>query len=419
MYYRKEFNERRVWIFTALVAINPYLILFGTRMFSEVFFTCWVLATFIALKREGVRAAAIAGLLAGCAYLSRTAGIALLVSVPAVLLWKRESRRAAAFIGAMLPAVVGWSLWTRAHMPHSPDTTLLYYVDYVRYQFLNVGFDNLATVAWKNIDQILYGMGSLALPKLAANLPVKILTQVIAFAMIAGTVRLVRRGAMIQYAAFAVVSTAMLLIWHFPPNERFVLPLLPLLAAGLLTELQHLAKMLRAAFSHRDAGQRVMAGIFAAIAAAIFGGALIVQGYVTFVFLHASAQSKIAKLRDLQAAYSWISENTPPSSAILAYDDPLLYLYTGRRGNYLPLLPRWWYAEDHAAITGAYRDVVNYCRERGLSYVLFTSEDLSRETGEDDRQAIENSLKTNPQLNALFRSGIVTVYRVNSTLPPH
>src|SRR5581483_196935 len=129
-----------------------------------------------------------------CAYLSRTAGIALLVSVPAVLILKKEARRAAVFAGAMLPAVVGWMLWTHAHALRSPDATLAYYTDYLRYQFLNVGFDNLGVVLWKNTSEILWGMGSLALPKLSDFGPVKVLTQVIGVAMIAGIVRLVRRG---------------------------------------------------------------------------------------------------------------------------------------------------------------------------------------------------------------------------------
>ena len=258
------FSERNSWWMTAAVGLNPYLILFGTRMFSEVFFTCWLLAVFLVLPRGGLKMAILAGVLAGTAYLSRTAGIALLVSVPAYLLFKKELSRAIAFAAAMLPFIAGWMLWTRAHAFPTHDPTLLYYTDYVRYQFLNVGFDNLAVVLWKNVDQILYGMGSLVLPKVVDSLPVKILTQVIAVAMISGIVRLARRRIALDYALFALVSTGILMLWHFPPNERFVLPLYPLLLAGLVTELAHLAKMLRAAFGHKDRGQRMVAAIFSA-----------------------------------------------------------------------------------------------------------------------------------------------------------
>jgi hypothetical protein len=312
----------------------------------------------------------------------------------------------------MLPFIAGWMLWSRAHALHTTDPTLLYYTDYVRYQFLNVGFDNLAVVLWKNIDQILYGMGSLVLPKVADSLPVKILTQVIAVAMISGIVRLARRQIAVDYALFALVSTGILMVWHFPPNERFVLPLYPLLLAGLVTELVHLSKMLRAAFRHKDAGQRVMAGLFSAAAAAVFGIALALQFYTTFSYLKASSQQKTAKLRDLETAYSWIAANLPSSATVLSYDDPLLYLYTVRRGNYLPLLPRWWYSEDHRAIVDAYRNVVPYCQGRGLDYVYFTSEDLDRETGPEDRDQIARSIQQNPQLTRVFHAGIGSLYKV-------
>src|SRR5712691_315309 len=210
--YRGDgFSEKRTWLMVALLGINPYLILFGCSMFSEIFFTCCVLATFLAARQKGTAMIVAAGLAAACAYLSRTAGLALLVSVPAWLVWRREWRRAAVFIAAMLPAVIGWTLWTQAHLPHSTDQTLLYYTDYLGYRAFNIGFDNLAVILWKNADQILYGMGSLVLPKVLDTLPVKILTQVIAVAMIAGVIRLVRRGIGVDYALFALVSVGIML----------------------------------------------------------------------------------------------------------------------------------------------------------------------------------------------------------------
>ena len=79
---RKErWSEPRIWILVGLLAMNPYIILFGCNLFSEIFFLCWLLAVLIvgnrSLRGEGIALAALAGMLAGCAYLSRTAGIAL------------------------------------------------------------------------------------------------------------------------------------------------------------------------------------------------------------------------------------------------------------------------------------------------------------------------------------------------------
>ncbi len=340
LFRRYGFSTARAGLLVALLGVNPYVILFGCTMFSEVFFTCWVLAAFLALSHarstNGAGMVLLAGLLAGCAYLSRSAGIALLVSVPACLVFRKQSRHAILFVAAMLPSIIGWTLWTRTHMSHSSDQTLIYYTDYFRYQFLNVGFDNLAVVLWKNLDQVLYGMGALVLPKIVDWLPMKILTQVIAIAAIAGTVRLARRGIAVEYALFGLLSTGILLVWHFPPNERFVLPLYPLLLAGLVTEIEHILRMLKAAFRRPEMGQRVAAVAMASCVAVVFISALALQFYMSFVFLHESAEQKSAKLHDLRAAYTWISANLPMSAAILSYDDPLLYLYTAHSRQLSP-----------------------------------------------------------------------------------
>ena len=414
--YRSDgYTERRTWGLVGLLALSPYMILFGSTMFSEVFFTCFVLATFLCSRREGTRAIVAAGLVAGCAYLARTAGIALLISVPAWLLWRREGRRAGIFALTMLPFVAGWMLWSHASRVPGSDPTLTYYTDYLGYQFANVGFDNLAVVLWKNADQILYGMGSLVLPKIFDALPVKILTQVIAVAMLAGIVRMVRRGIAVDYALFGAVSAGILLVWHYPATERFVLPLFPLLIAGFVIEMEHLAKMLRAGMHHQDTGQRVVAAGFGAVAAVVLLGALGLQGYMSFFYLKESADQQRARLVDRRAAYQWMSANLPASAAVLSYDDSLLYLYSGHRGNYRPLMPRWWYAEDHASMVNAYRNLAAYCASRGLTYVYFTSEDLSRETGDEDRLAVQSIIRNDPALVPIFSAGIGTVYRVRSS----
>jgi hypothetical protein len=414
--YRSDgFSEKRTWVLVALLGLSPYMILFGSTMFSEIFFTCFVLATFLLARREGMAAIVAAGLVAGCAYLARTAGIALSISVPAWLLWRREPRRAGVFALTMLPFVAGWMLWSHAHRVPGADPTLTYYTDYLGYQFANVGFDNIAVVLWKNADQILYGMGSLVLPKVFDPLPVKILTQVIAVAMLAGVARMVRRGVAVDYAIFGAISVGILLVWHYPATERLVLPLFPLLIVGFLTEIEHLAKMLRSGLRHQDFGQRVVAAGFGAIVAAVQIGALALQGYMSFVYLKQSADQQRAKLTDRRAAYQWMSARLPASAAVLSYDDSLLYLYSGHRGNYKPLMPRWWYAEDHASMVNAYRSLAAYCASRGLTYVYFTTEDLSRETGEEDRLAVERIIRTDSALVPIFSAGIGTVYRIRSS----
>jgi hypothetical protein len=107
-----------------------------------------------------------------------------------------------------------------------------------------------------------------------------------------------------------------------------------------------------------------------------------------------------------------MAANLPPDATVLSYDDALLYLYAHRRGNYLPLLTRWWYADDSTAAVDAYKNVSAYCSERHLQYFYFTTQDLQREVGEDERAAIERAVRANQALTPIFQSGIGTVYKV-------
>jgi hypothetical protein len=413
--YRSDgFSEPQSWLLAGLLGLSPYMILFGTMMFSEVFFTCFVLACLLLARREGDVSILLAGLAGACAFLARTAGIALLISVPLWLAWrKRDWRRAALFAAAMLPAVIGWALWSGMHHLPRPDLTLIYYTDYIGWLSENVNLRNLTLVLWKNTGQIVYSMGALVLPRIFEAPPVKVLTEVIGVAMIAGVIRLARRNVGADYALFALVSALILVVWNHPPNERFVLPLFPLLLAGLLSEAGHLCAMLRAAFRHTQLSQRVVAAVFSSLLVAIALAAVAMQFYMSFNYMLELAQNERAKLQTRLAAYRWISQNLPPDAAVLSYDDALLYLYTGRRGNYLPLLTRWWYDEDRDAKLNAYRNLSAYCRSRRLEYAYFTDFDLSRETGGEEQQEILKATRSNAALTPLFTSGGGTVFRVN------
>jgi hypothetical protein len=420
IYFRKEgLSEGRSMLLVALLGLNPYMILFGTNTFSEVFFICWLLGAFLLARRDGIHWAILAGAVAGCAYLSRTAGIALLISMPAWYLWKRDLRRAIAFAAGMLPFVLGWMIWSRHNIIHTADQTIIYYTDYVKYEFLTVGLDNLHIVLWKNLDGLLYGMGSLAIPPVFALPPVKILTEVVAIAMIAGCVRLFRRGIGVQYSFFTIISSVMLIFWHFPSNARFVLPCCPLLLAGLVTELEHLASMLKSAFRHKDMSQRVvsygMAGCVAAIVLATLG----LQAYMAFPYLEDAEKRYRAKRVDMRAAYAWIEANVPDSAEVLSNDDPLLYLYSGRRGHVVPLVPRSWYADDHESTVAAYRDIANYCRSHGFEYFYSNADDTSRWTNDPSEvEAVRRAVHENPELTPLFEDSFGAVYKVASSQQP-
>jgi hypothetical protein len=223
---------------------------------------------------------------------------------------------------------------------------------------------------------------------------------------------LVRKGVLVDYAIFSAFSIAILLVWHYPATERFVLPMFPLFAVGLISEGEHLWAMLQAALGHKKMDQRIAGCLVGIVAGVICLVALVLQMYVTFIYLAETADAKRVQIVARGADYQWMAAHLPESVTVLSYDDPLLYLYTGRRGNYLPMMPRWWYAEDHRAAVNAYTNLETYCRARGLGYVYFSQQDLSREAGDEERRAVEEILKTNRSLESIHSSASGTVYKV-------
>jgi hypothetical protein len=203
----------------------------------------------------------------------------------------------------------------------------------------------------------------------------------------------------------------MLVIWHFPPNERFVMPLVPLAFAGLLTEMEHFAGMVRTCLRHKDMSQRVAAAMMAGVVVIVLGGSFALQAYVGSVFLKETAQQHRTRLADHRVAYSWMRANLPADAAVIAYNDPVLYLYTGRASISRPLPPSLWYTEDHARAVELYRELPAYAHDHGADYIYYTTADLRRDMGDSDTTAIENAIRGNARLMPIYQAGIGTVYR--------
>ena len=412
----------RAWLLLVLFAVNPYIIWFSSQLLSELMFMALAFAAMLLIERSAERNsrmgwAVAAGLVSGVSFLARTAGIVFLV-VGFLYLWLRRSDRGnpafikpGLFAAAMLPFVAGWAIWTRVHATPTTDLTMLYYVDYIRYQLYTVHLADLPVFVWKNVDFLLTGLGSLVLPKVTGSLLLKRLAQLIAVATISGVVRLIRRGEARLYALFAVSSLALLVVWHFPPDERFVLPQFPLALAGLLTEIEFFVGLLRAGLRHRDFSQRVVAAGMAGVAVLIFGGALALQAFVVGVFLPAHAhENRVSKVQHL-AAYGWIRAHVPAGTPFMAYSDPLFNLYTGLHATRRPIHLNFWYHEDHAGIIDQWGNLKTFARDYGLKYYYFVDSDLNAPIDDQERAGIALAHRSNSYMTPVYRQGDVTIYK--------
>src|SRR6266436_6766367 len=78
-------------------------------------------------------------------------------------------------------------------------------------------------------------------------------------ASIIGAIRLTRESRRYHFALFAAY-VAMLLVWNFPPEQRLILPVFPILLAGLARALAAFASLIRAAWRSRGRPTQFVAG---------------------------------------------------------------------------------------------------------------------------------------------------------------
>jgi hypothetical protein len=411
------FPEKQAWAMTAIFALNPYVAIFGSSMLSELPFTCLLILCLLVCHRAAEERAllwwaALAGIVGGLSFLTRTTGMMLLASGVACFLWRKQRRQALWFAAAMLPFVAGWTLWTRMHMTRGADPVTLYYTTYLDYHLYLVKLADLPMILWKNLDQWLLGVGALIIPEASDARLVKIATQTLGVAMLAGVVRLARRGRALDYAVFAVPFSAMLVAWHYPPTERLIAPIYPLLLAGFWSEIRHMMAMLGAALRHRDKSQRVAAILMGLLLVGVLAGGAWTQYDVGWRIIPREMDQRRKERAIDEAAFRWMKAHLPAGAQLLTYNDPVLFLYTGHRALSLTVPSTYWYREDHSSVQQAYARLTDFARARHLDYVYFTDADFRRDMGEDDRKQVIGQIERNPDLEVVQRFPSATLYRV-------
>jgi hypothetical protein len=384
VFHRFGFPRWECGLLTVAMGTNPLMCLWSTQamsdlLFLSLFLACLSLAERSLDSRESAWLAFIAGLIAGVAYLTRTAALPLAVTAPLCFLMRKQWQRGLLFLAAALPPLASWQIWTSAHVTPTRDPALLYYTSYLGLQFTTVHLDNLVRVLWVNLDALVRSLAGLIIFHYQ---PWKYawFEYLLAAGSISGAVRLVRRSGQIQYPAAAFGIAVMLLAFHYPPDERLAMPLYPLVLMGLLTEIKSLCEKLAAAWGRGKLSERLLTAVMGAAVAAV--PILAFESYFAGDAIALPRRYAIAAstLATHQPAYDWLRAHTPPEATIYAYDDALLYLHTGRRALGLTMPYARAYDADPEADAASFLRALpqNACRH-GLDYLLITADDFYRE----------------------------------------
>ena len=413
-YRRRGFDVRLSTALCALIALSPCAIVLSAGLMSDLVFSVALLAAILAIERagQGTLRSLGAGALAALAYLIKTAALPLALAGPLWLALRRKYRAAALMFAAMCPAIVAWTLWSRAHMSQARDLVTLYYTNYLGYQIFNVGWRDLPLVMWKNLDGVFSGIAELLIFDVAKTPWGMYLARFLGVVVIAGTVRLALRSGTTPYHWFALAYIAILVVWHFPPNSRFLLPLFPLLLAGLATELANLTRVIRNEWPRGPAQKVVVAAISAGSACILY----IAVAWNVRALSHEFPQM-VSQHRAIQAsnrrAFAWIAQHVPAGS-FYAYDDAVFYLYTGHHAASLPVAPLPFYREDHESIIRPFRGMPAFAREQRLDYVLFTAADFHRDLPDAERAEVRQILANEHRIELIYKLDLSAIFHLAS-----
>ena len=402
----------------AMVALCPWVAFYGMTLFSDLFFCVLVLAALLLAEEaskssHGWRYALAAGVFAAMAYLTRTAALALLVTTPVCFVLRRQYRCSVVFAAAMFPAVAAWTLWVNSHVPHGGGETLLYYTDYPGLYRHNVTLADVPQMLITNAAAFLGAFGNLAIFQIAESAWATPLVWLVTVGSAAGLMRRLRARRLIHLGAFVIIYIALMLIWHYPPNERFLLPVYVPMLGGLADEVRHLLKPIMHAWQIGGRSSRIAACLILCLFAA--AGALATRAswvaYSAFFPEYFNADRRERELR--RPVYDWVRRHVPSQARFFAYADPTFYLYTGVRAIHVPPnAVRKVYRKDMDGVLQPFRRFSDFVSEWKLDYMLLTESDYDTELNDSMRAEVERALIRTPGAKLVFQSPGARIYGI-------
>ncbi len=321
-----------------LLAVNPVLLEYAHYVLSEAPFVALVLLSLWAAGRSGGRGYGWAVVAAIAAFLTRTAGLTVLVAIPLAAALSRRFRRASLAGGIGLAVMLVWGLYQRWAAPEQAG--------YLRELALrdpydpaagSVGFGGLfaraAGNAWTYVSRVLpqtlTGLDPMAAPTLITLIGVAL-----AALVLVGWVRRVQEhvGAA---ELFVLLYAGLICIWpEVWTDRRFLLPLAPLLLLFAVSGASQVGETWRPRL-----------GAWVSRASTLALALLIVLPALAFVTKQAPLRTEcVARYRagdpcdqpalaSLYAAARWAQANTEPDAIIANRKPSLFYWHSRRRGD--------------------------------------------------------------------------------------
>lgn len=386
----------------AMVAMNPLAGYFAASLMPELMAATLMMAALTAAQRDRTTASALFSTLA---VLTKTSAAPLLISIPVLLLWRNQRGLSARFALLAWPPFIVWMLWAATH--RAAGAAGDYYLDYLGFYRANHSISDVPSLAAANLPVLVMGVGRLLSFVASYDGWANYVTTLAGLVGLLGFFRLRstelgkpgRAGTLTHYHAFAALFLLQLAVWNFTPHERFLLPILPLLLAGLAAEFRKLPRM--------SAMMRPVAAL-AAIAICLLNA----RG--TFLELPSIARDWRSRQAALTETYRWICDHTPPDASFAAADDPLLYLHTGRTARGMHFPTRHFYRGEREKITAYFTDLTAFQRAHGLPYSLILDRDHEMDLAPAEVKARARTARSAPGFETLHQQPGAVIRKLQS-----
>jgi hypothetical protein len=111
-------------------------------------------------------------------------------------------------------------------------------------------------------------------------------------------------------------------------------------------------------------------------------------------------------------AYEWIALHAPADANVYAYEDPLVFLYAGRRACSLPIPPKFFYHGDNGGVDKLMASMADFARGYRLDYLLLTPDDYHRDLHAMGTHGLTAAMQSS-SFREVYASTGAAIYRLN------
>ena len=348
----KGIGEAEALFLTAFCALNPIVLLYSSSVLSDIPFATVALGAMLVadsgIRREGHSATvAYSAILAGFSMLLRVLGGPVGAGIFVAGVVRRAWRQLFIFSGCVAPFLAVLArrfVFTTVVTPpavskvgaSSLGWTLTWacYTSYLSLWKHDIPNPRIFWTMLGNNTKVLLGAPAnyFLFPGLLRDTQGgRVLVVLITAAIVAGIVKNARRYGWkpAHYALPFYLAT--ILFWPYPIADRFLLPFLPLFAAGLWLEGKYVLGMIGTTLVSRRAMTDKLIASTVALVIMVFSCAVAWNYFDSSrKVLGEMARQRSSLIPGKRAAYDWLLHSTSPDTRVIACEDVIAYLYTGR-----------------------------------------------------------------------------------------